>query len=169
MFTAFGDRSRRGRTQPPRPRKPRGKLAPGVILPGTPRYRELARQQETPTQKAKNRLYKALGDIPNVSDDLRRQLVEEMESLEQLPNMNMDTLATALMFLHNLGTDDVTPDDFTDNNLKPVLSKNILPDPKLSPTDRERIYLKTKITILRYLTAVATMRQQRQQLFQAVQ
>jgi hypothetical protein len=154
MFTAFGERSRRSR---PRPTPRRG--APSPRRPG------ISRRQLTPEQLAGIELSKALAEIPGTTEDLRRQFQDEMVEMEQIRYMNMETLASTLMFLHNVG-ESVTRDTFTDANLAPVIS-NIMPSTTSSETERRNTYIKLKATILRYIRAVEFYRENRRQQLQA--
>jgi len=153
MFTAFGERSRRTRPKV----QPRRQKAPAARKPGT-----ITRKQMTPNQLAIFELGKALEAIPNTTPELRRQFQDEMIQMEQIRYMHMPTLAATLMFIHNVH-DEITPENFTDENLQPVII-NIQPDPKLQ--DSRLAYIKTKETILRYIRAVQFFRQQQQELLE---
>lgn len=154
MFTAFGERSRRPR---PRPTPRRG--APSPRRPG------ISRRQLTPEQMSGIELNKSLAEIPGTTDELRRQFQDEMVEMDQIRYMNMETLAATLMFLHNVG-ETVTPDNFTDANLAPVIV-NVIPAATLPEAERRLAYIKLKETILRYIRAVEFYRQSRRQSLQA--
>jgi hypothetical protein len=144
-YTAFGERSRRGR---PRPTPRRGAKSPR--RPGA------RRRQLTPEQLAGIALSRALAEIPGTTEELRRQFQDEMMEMEQIRYMNMRVLAATLMFLHNVG-DEVTPENFTDQNLAPVII-NVLPASDLPEMERRLTYIKLKETILRYIRAVQIFR-----------
>lgn len=154
MFTAFGERSRRTR---PRPTPRRG--AP------SPRRPKTSRRQLTSEQLAGIELSKALAEIPGTTEELRRQFQDEMVEMEQIRYMNMETLAATLMFLHNI-REPVTPSNFTDENLAPVIV-NLLPPANLPEPERRNMYIKLKETILRYVRAVEFYRETRRQQLQA--
>ena len=146
MYTVFGER-RRSAPVPIRPKKRTKVVKPGHIT----------RKEMTPNQIATYQLGRALSSIPNVTKDLKMELQGEFEHFDQLRFMHMPTLAAALVFIHYIG-DEITPENFTDKNLEPVVI-NILPNANLSEKDYKLAYIKMKESLLRYIRAVLFYRE----------
>lgn len=124
------------------------------------------RKNRTPLQHAKEDMAKSLDlflKVTEVSDELKRQFIGELDQIDTAVFMNMKTLAATMLYLSKYGED---PSNFTDENLKPYIDtlmiNYVTPGSKDTPSIEEQndVRYRYKQTILRYLAKVFASRQE---------
>lgn len=111
-------------------------------------FKGQGRKSQTRNQLARNQLEKDLIKFSSdINDNERYQISDIFESMKQLPYMNMEILAAAIVLQRRMGNDVKSPLKFQEE-VEPLLTQM-----GLRETNKEGRY-RTKVELYKYLTAI---------------
>jgi hypothetical protein len=115
-------------------------------------------------------LAKELHNYTNVTTEFKKNVISEIQALDQLKSMNMKVLAYALVLLKD-GQEIINVNTFKDENLKDYFLKLSVRKSEAKKTKKnfELIKMEYKATLFRYIKKVLLFRQARSVQFEQIE
>lgn len=123
----------------------------------------IGRVKVSPSELAAYNLYKVLEKYPQYTKESRGQIQNYYKDFEGLETMNLEIFASVLSFLKRYP--EPTAESFKDENILEFFNSpiNFIPE---DATDKKRIIIRLKAEFLKYIVAISTYKQEKEEVFE---